>query len=152
LSVFLIVALAAPWYTIEAYGLPPPLDSVLAIFWWPGMQLSYIPPLNGQRELLVSWDSLSARNPKDVYMSSMAMGILAWIATQVLLVAIMFGQICKGRRFPSHFSRISIKFEFNSYIAHVPHPLLRILQMGGSINQLRGFGSYFIELDNILRF
>jgi len=39
---------------------------------------------------------MEARMPKDVYMSSMAMAILAWVATQVLLVAVMFGQICKA--------------------------------------------------------
>jgi len=72
------------------------LDTFTTIFWWPGMNILYIPPLNGQRDVLTSWYAMPTRMPKDVYMSSMAMGILAWIATQVLLVVIMFGFICKG--------------------------------------------------------
>jgi len=35
-NILLIIAICAPWYTIEGYGLPPPQDTITTLFWWPG--------------------------------------------------------------------------------------------------------------------
>eukprot|EP01087_Luapelamoeba_hula_P014634 TRINITY_DN4328_c0_g1_i2.p1 TRINITY_DN4328_c0_g1~~TRINITY_DN4328_c0_g1_i2.p1 ORF type:complete len:389 (+),score=37.71 TRINITY_DN4328_c0_g1_i2:181-1347(+) len=94
LSVCLIISVATPWYTIEGYGLRPPQDTMVAIFWWTGMEGLYTPALHGERSVTLSWHDMVSRMPRDVYFSAVSMGMLAFVANNLMLVAIIFGLGC----------------------------------------------------------
>jgi len=99
LFLFEIVAIASPWYAVAAAGLPPPWDTLTAVFWWGGMEGLYSPPIvpgTSERAYTIYWSSMITTLPKDVYMSSIAMCFLALFFDLALGFIIFFGQICKG--------------------------------------------------------
>jgi len=97
LFLFEVVAIAAPWYAVLATGLPPPPDTLTAVFWWGGMEAVYSPPIvPPERSYTIYWADMITTQPKDVYMSSIAMCFLALFFDLALCFIIFFGQICKG--------------------------------------------------------
>jgi len=94
LWIFFLVALIVPWYQVAATNLPPPHDSMTAIFWWNGMDAVYSPPLQGtQRSLSLSWSEMISTRPRDVYYAAMSMCILGILSATVLIAAIFLGFI-----------------------------------------------------------
>ena len=65
------------------------------------MVVVYSPPLQipgtpgDIREITLSWDDMDSRYPKDIYMSCMAMCILALTGSIILMFVIFFGITCK---------------------------------------------------------
>jgi len=87
---FQLLSLAFPWFAFAATHLPNPWDSMTAAFYWGGFEGAYSPPLTGnQRTYNLPWGSMISTMPKDVYMSSMAMGFLA-LFSMMLLIALIF--------------------------------------------------------------
>jgi len=92
--IFELIALAAPWYALAATALPPPWDTMTAVFYWSGMEGLYSPPLVGNvRSYNIPWSTMISTMPKDVYMASMAFVFLAFFSGLILMAMIFFGMV-----------------------------------------------------------
>jgi len=65
----------------------------LVIVYSPPLQIPGTP--GDIREITLSWDDMDSRYPKDIYMSCMAMCILALAGSIILMFVIFFGITCK---------------------------------------------------------
>jgi len=92
--IFELIALATPWYAVAATQLPPPWDTMTAVFYWTGMNALYSPPLyDNVRSLNIGWAAMASKGPKDVYMASMAMCFLGFFSGLLLIAMLFFGYV-----------------------------------------------------------
>jgi len=88
------MALATPWYALGGTSLPPPWDTMSALFYWGGFEGFYSPPLipgSNTRTYNIPWSEMKSTLPKDVYMTCIAMCFLSLFSMILLCFLIFFG-------------------------------------------------------------
>jgi len=92
LLVFLIIAIAAPWYEIVAQNAPDDngKGDDTYVYYWQGLQITQQPDCCPVVSNTYNWSSIPYSNPQNVYETSMGLLILALVTTLVLACGIFF--------------------------------------------------------------
>jgi hypothetical protein len=99
-GIFLVIALALPWFNIamqDQYAIVPPNgqpivgqgDAVIVLY-WPGAYVQYTPKDQDAEHFTINWDDLSDSKPKNFYMATMGLSIIALILCAGVGFSILF--------------------------------------------------------------
>jgi len=102
--IFLIIALTLPWYSIIQKNVPYPtytnntVATIVGVFYWTGYSTAVSPNYTSAFVANRGWNAFPTDGPKNIYMISMALTILALIGSMVLAFFVLVAAMMKNSR------------------------------------------------------